>query len=176
MMIDIPTLEDVFRVLNREVCINIEVKTPRNDALKPNYDYTNLISVMHEKLQGGYNVGTEFEGKEALRAGNYCFISSFDHGFIHKYREYEANQGTQEKWKIPFIFIAIRAKEDVLPPAEVTSQWGKGFSIETRVINEDVVKRAHSNNQIVIAWVDRAFSETESDKMWKPFNQFVTNV
>ena len=46
----VPTLDEVFEVLDRKVLINIEVKTPKTVALRPNYDYNRLIRVLHENL------------------------------------------------------------------------------------------------------------------------------
>ena len=48
--IRIPLLQEVFDILDRQVLINIEVKTPKTVELRPNYDSDRLIRHLHEAL------------------------------------------------------------------------------------------------------------------------------
>ena len=49
-LFQIPTLDQVVAVLDRQVLINIEIKTPREDSLKPTYDSVRLVDILHSKL------------------------------------------------------------------------------------------------------------------------------
>ena len=80
----IPTLDQVVELLDRQVLINIEIKTPRDDARKPNYDVDGLIRVLSNKIL------TNFSTSHPLGVNQYVFVSSFDHSFIAKYKAMEA--------------------------------------------------------------------------------------
>ena len=54
--IQLPTLDAVVELIDRSLTINVEVKTPRNVDLRPNYDSDRLIRVLHEKLQHTWNI------------------------------------------------------------------------------------------------------------------------
>jgi len=111
----------VFELIDRTLCINIEVKTPREVTLRPNYDSQRLIEVLHQKLQNIYNE------KQQLKASHYCFISSFDHEWIERFRAYQSSIHQDDQVNI--IYLHTRKIEDILPEHDVTQFWDKGTNI-----------------------------------------------
>lgn len=117
----VPTLDQVVELLDRKVAINIEVKTPRDDALKPNYNIDRLIRVMHEKLQNNFNSNHPEHIRE------YCFVSSFDFIFIERFRKLQSS--LEPNKQIKFMYLHTRKPEDVLPESDVTQHWDLGANI-----------------------------------------------
>ena len=83
--VTIPLLEDVFKLFARELLINIEVKTPKTVALRPNYDSDRLIRVLHDSLQRLYNSEQQTMETQQLMSTDFSFISSFDHEWMERY-------------------------------------------------------------------------------------------
>ena len=48
---DIPTLDEVFLLLDRQVVINIEVKIPKNDTVREAYNSQLLMSILSDKIE-----------------------------------------------------------------------------------------------------------------------------
>jgi glycerophosphoryl diester phosphodiesterase len=48
--VGIPLLQDVFKLLDREVLVNIEIKTPKTLERRPFYDVDRLIKVLYDQL------------------------------------------------------------------------------------------------------------------------------
>ena len=120
-----PTLDQVFTLFEREVLVNIDVKTPKDPKNRPQYNSDKLIETLHEALQNKFNTNT-FD-KPAV---DYSFISSFDHDWIKRYQAYEARANTLESDQAKFIFLYSRRPEDVLPPSEETGAWSKGINCQ----------------------------------------------
>ena len=79
---EIPTLDDVFDLIDRELVINIEVKIPRDPKIQAKYKTNLLISVLRDKIleYGEQNV----------------FVSSFDHEWLKNF---------QKKTNTPTIYL-----------------------------------------------------------------------
>lgn len=74
--VSIPTLDDVFRLFQRQVLVNVEVKTPINSEIHKRYNGKKLVEILFEKLNVSMNAG------ETLKAVDFSFVSSFDHDWI----------------------------------------------------------------------------------------------
>lgn len=68
--------------LGGEVVANIEVKTPRTLAIRPNYDSERLAEILSQKIEGDFNSGFQNQ-----HCSDYIFISSFDHNWLSLYKE-----------------------------------------------------------------------------------------
>jgi len=123
--VNLPTLDQVFALFEREVLVNIEVKTPSDPTNRPQYNSDKLIETMHEALQNKFN--TNMFDKPAVE---YSFISSFDHDWIQRYQAYEASASTLESDRAKFIFLYSRKPEDALPRSEETDAWSKGVNCQ----------------------------------------------
>jgi glycerophosphoryl diester phosphodiesterase len=141
--------------------INIEVKTPKDLAVRPLYDTDRLSAVLHEKLQDGFDLSQLEKG-----AVSFSFISSFDHAFIEKYQAWEAKNKTPEDSKAHFIYLYSRRPEDLMPEKKVTDAWSKGTNCQPSCATPENIQRFHENNQIVGVWIDKAVHTNEGPELW----------
>ena len=122
-------------MLDREVLINIEVKTPENLALREKYNRSLLTKVLHSKFRDG------FEGDLAPEPiSEYCFISSFDHKFLDDYAAYEKKM---QATLVRLNYVTIYDEDDFVPESNVTETWGFGANIECRRLNPEVIEQFH---------------------------------
>ena len=158
--IQLPLLDDVVELIDRSLTINIEVKTPRDVTLRPNYDSDRLIRVLHEKLQNTYNIGHE------KKIGEYVFITSFDHDFLHRYIKYQEDRVPVED-QIRIMYLHTRKITDLLPGPEVTKDWLCGCNIQTAATTPEVVRRFHDEEQLVGVWIDKDSTHDEGTRFWQ---------
>ena len=140
-----PLLHEVFDLFDRELLVNIEVKTPKTVELRPNYDTDRLIRELHRQLHGRFNEG-KHHGVEEMEARHFSFISSFDYDFIERYKAYEIEQGLSEHQRAHFVYLNLRNPDSVLPGQEETDLWDKGTNIQVWGCTPEVVERFHKNN------------------------------
>ena len=76
--INIPTLDQVFDILCGHTLINIEIKVPKPNTIKPRYQ---------SKKQLLYECLHKFFVKHPSYT-DWCFISSFSHKFLQEFRAY----------------------------------------------------------------------------------------
>ena len=51
---NIPTLGEVFKVLDRDSLILIEIKIPRDPKIRPLYDITRLLDVLNREIHSNF--------------------------------------------------------------------------------------------------------------------------
>ena len=49
--VQIPTLKEVFDLFERQVLVNVEIKAPKTESLRPLYDTNRLISNLDKLIQ-----------------------------------------------------------------------------------------------------------------------------
>ena len=129
----------MFETLARTCTVNIECKTPREVSLRPNYDSDRLIKVLSDKIQNDWN-----KNFSDVKCSDYCFVSSFDHNCLERFRKYQSDN-ILEADRVRTMYLHTRKLTDILPGAEVTSNWDSGTNIQTSAANADVVKRFQDN-------------------------------
>ena len=157
--VQIPTLKEVFDLFERQVLVNVEIKAPKTEALRPKYDTNRLITNLDKLLQD--------ENLTQL-----SLISSFDHDLLQKYQEYY--QAHDQQTKVDFVYLSTRTIEGTVQPVpekSVTDSWRYGCNIQPSKATAEIVKRFHDSNQIVGVWIHKEITTDEGPELWKTMKQ-----
>ena len=93
--------------------------------------------------------------------GQYCFISSFNHG--NKMLESIHSLNKYTDYHVRTIYLHNFYPEDSLPPLEELAQLGDGINISYEALTEEVVNACHTNNKLVCVWIDASVTKETVD-------------
>lgn len=146
----IPTLGSVFELFAGKMFINIELKGPMDDSMKPQYDCAKAARTVLDLV-----VKHEMHGK--------FLISSFTHSLL---RVVEQVRTTYEKVHPRFdIFYLWNQEGKPLPSADELLASGDGINISYNYLTPEVLKLCRSKGKKLGVWV-RVLDFKENDDFY----------
>jgi glycerophosphoryl diester phosphodiesterase len=100
-------------LLQKKVCINIEVKVPYDSSIRAKYDWPHAISTLHSLI-------TEFT------LNQHSFVSSFNWDAL---REMERISSAADLHPVRTIYLTNFYNHISLPPVDEILQMGDGLNI-----------------------------------------------
>lgn len=145
----VPTLAQVFDLIDKRMLLNIEVKAPHEDEVKAKYDIKLCISKVYELIRN-------------YDAFNHYMVSSFDSDVLS---ELEAlNQQNQVEVRY-FQLYNFYEHYELPDPADYTKN-GHGINISSTKLTKEVIKNCHNQGKLVGVWVNKEAFE-EDDKFYE---------
>ncbi|CDW73445.1 glycerophosphoryl diester phosphodiesterase [Stylonychia lemnae] len=146
----LPLLEEVFQLFEGKIFINIEVKGPRTESLKPKYDCDKVVA---EVL--GLVDKYEMHQKFLISSFNYDVLASAE-------KAREARKETNPHFDIIYLY---NYENQPLPSPDEYLARGNGINISANHINDEVVSQVKSKGLKLGVWI-RAKDYTESEETY----------
>lgn len=108
----LPTLREVFDLLNKKVFINIEIKVPDDETDRQRYDWVKAVRVIHQLVQ-------EYQLKD------YCFVSSFDYAALKEMEHYSHSQ----MYSVKTIYLTNYFNHIEVPAFDEIVRMGDGLNV-----------------------------------------------
>lgn len=132
---------------NKKTFINIEMKTPWLEEPRAQYNMEEAAEAVH-KLIREYDLG------------EYCLISSFNHGNIMLPTIDKLNE--QTGYHVRTIYLHNFYPEDELPPISQLVTQGDGINISYEALTKELVDTMHAHGKLISVWIDAGVTrETE---------------
>jgi len=126
-------------MVNKRLFINIEVKTPYCNLIKPQYDYKRAIAKIYELI-----INYDLQ--------NYCCVSSFDGNLLEELDELRKEH---DYW-VEIIYLYNFYEHIELPDPSIYATLGDGINISSSKLTTEVIEECHKNGKKVGIWIDAA--------------------
>ena len=123
----LPTLREVFQLLQRKVCINIEVKVPYDASVRAKYDWLRAIQALNSLIN-------------SFALNQHSFVSSFNWDAL---REMERISSATDPHPIRTIYLTNFYNHIGLPSEDEMLKMGDGLNIQFEHVTSKVVELLH---------------------------------
>lgn len=113
-------------MIDKRIYINIEVKTPFDQAVNQRYDFKKTIAMVYDVIRE-YGIA------------DHCCISSFDQDLL----EEMDNLRNAYKLKVDIIYLHNFFEHFELPDPSIYTVKGDGINISSTKLTSEVVKACH---------------------------------
>ena len=151
----IPTLEQVFELFKGKIFVNVEVKGPRTETLKPKYNCDLVVNGVLS-LAEKHNYFSKF------------LISSFNTDILEAAQTAKRSLSSEKMFDIIYLY---NYKNLPLPEPEVYTSYGDGVNLSANHINDEVVANLKDKGMKIGVWV-RAEDYTENEDFYKQMIDF----
>ncbi|TNV76407.1 hypothetical protein FGO68_gene13413 [Halteria grandinella] len=154
----IPTLEEVFKLFDKQVFINIELKGPRTAEFKKRYDCA-LAAQLVSDLVHQY----EYHGRFLVSSFNADILEEIERMRLRVYGgRISVIDGAPSSFDIIYLY---NYENQPLPEREVYTKHGDGINISANYISKEVVDAVHESGKKIGVWI-RAKDYKETDEFY----------
>lgn len=142
----LPLFEDVINLVNKNLYINIEVKTPYGPEIKTRYDYKKTISMIYDLIKKYDLTG-------------HCCVSSFDALLLEELSRLRQ----QHEVHVDIIYLYNFHDHIHLPDPSIYAVAGDGINISSTHLTAEVIRNCHKNGKKVGVWIDASIFKENND-------------